>query len=352
MGGVHMQWLQKLFVKEPATRSTLQVPVFTKRGRPFSNPFQSQKERRLVKTLTGLMGLYKDPYKHASIPKGFHYPNAHVPIDEKRPVVTWINHSTFHIMVDGISILTDPVWGDRCSPSKYIGPKRLIKPVKKIEDLGHVDCVLISHNHYDHLDRETVLKLHAQYPSIRWVVPLGVKKWFTKLGIRHVTELGWWQSITWLCLGGKAAKIKVTSVPAQHYSGRYGFDTNRTLWCGWVVESEKSNKNLYFAGDTGYNSYHFKQIGEKFGDIDLALIPIGAYLPRNFMKSVHINPMEAVRIHTEVNAKLSVGCHWGTFKLSSEERKRPLFDLFLAMESRGVPFSEFRALNPNQTINW
>ena len=187
------------------------------------------------------------------------------------------------------------------------------------------------------------------HPEIRWLVPLGVKKWFRKLNVKHVIELAWWQSLYFHHEGHKSIDMQIQAVPAQHFSGRYGWDTNRSLWCGWVLKMKHKNddKQIYFAGDTGYNQYDFREIGRRCGEMDLSLIPIGTYQPRAFMQSVHVNPTEAIQIHTEVKSKLSIGCHFGTFKLSNEEKKRPLFDLFMAMEARGISFDTFRALNDN-----
>lgn len=219
-----------------------------------------------------------------------------------------------------------------------------------MEDLPKIDYILISHNHYDHLDKGTVCRLAKLFPDATWMVPLGVRRWFVKRGISRVVELGW---------GGfyqdEAQQLKMLAVPAQHSSSRLGVgDRDRSLWCGWVVESMRGgrHRSFYFAGDTGYNEVQFKEIGRVFSPIDLALIPIGAYLPRKFMTPLHVSPKESVKIHQDVGASLSVAAHWGTFKLAEEPLSQPPFDLAVAMQEAGLSWEEFRVLRAGQTINW
>lgn len=349
-----MHWVKSLFRDENKSERKKKVKHCFRRRRPFKNPFVSHSKRNLMGTILWALGYYKDPCKNVPIPKGFAYPNIHKPVEEADPQATWINHSTFMLKVWGLTFLTDPIWNNRCSPSKKIGPKRLHPPPFGIENIDHVDYVLISHNHYDHLDRDTILSLHKKFPNIQWLVPLGVKRWFLKLGIKHVIEMGWWQSIKWSDAKNTNVNMLAKCLPAQHFSGRYVWDYNRSLWCGWCIKLEKDGetKKIYFAGDTGYNAHDFKEINKQCGKMDISLIPIGAYLPREFMRSVHMNPSEAVQVHLEVESKLSIAGHWGTFRLSSEGEKRPPFDLFLSMESRGVSLDTFRVLKPGQSINW
>jgi N-acyl-phosphatidylethanolamine-hydrolysing phospholipase D len=266
----------------------------------------------------------------------------------------WINHSTFLIKVENVHILTDPIWSQRCSPVSFFGPKRRHPPALALKTLPKIDYVLISHNHYDHLDKKTVLELFALYPDITWLVPLGVQSWFTKLGISKVFEHTWWESRE-LSNPASSLKISITAVPAQHFSGRNTKDINSTLWVGWVVEFKKDNshsKRFYFVGDTGYNPYDFKKIGEHWQEMDLSLIPIGSYVPRKFMSPVHIEPFDAVRIHQEVKSKLSIGMHWKTFRLSDEPLNQPPYDLYLALQKEGIDPSHFLALEPGHEINW
>ena len=198
--------------------------------------------------------------------------------------ITWIGHDTFLIQVAGLNILTDPIFSERASPFSFIGPKRIVPPPMQLDDLPPIQATIISHNHYDHLDAATIAKLGN---SVNCFVPLGVANWFRDLGVEHVTELDWWQSVA---LG----PIRFHCVPAQHFSMRTPFDANSALWCGWVLTTPAGN--IFFAGDTGY-SVDFREIGQRLGPMRLALIPIGGYMPRWFMKPMHLNPAEAVRVH-------------------------------------------------------
>ena len=220
--------------------------------------------------------------------------------------IMWIGHATLLVQFDGITILTDPVFLNRCSPVRFAGPKRYRPIPCDIEDLPHVTAVVISHNHYDHLEWDAVVKLNHFHKDIRWFVPKGLKDWFTDC--KNVIELAWWEESV-MNLNDKD-DTKVICVPAQHWSQRKLHDAMTSLWCGWVIKGK--THTFYYSGDTGYCPV-FKQIGDKFGPMDLSAIPIGCYSPRNFMKPQHIDPYEAVIIHKEVKSKRSVGIHWGTF---------------------------------------
>lgn len=315
----------------------------------FFNPYQKNVPRGFIDFLLWQMGFYNDPEAPRPIPPGFVYPNPKEKISEKDPGVLWVNHSTFLIEIDDSTFLVDPIWNDRCSPSRFFGPKRVCPPLPPIDNLPPIDYVLISHDHYDHLDLESISTLHGLFPKIIWIVPLGVRSWFLHhlpgIGKESILEIDWWESLT-------LNSAKITSVPAQHFSGRGFWDRNRSLWSGYVVEMNNSRKKFYFAGDTGYNEYDFKEIGRRLGPMDLSLIPIGVYLPRKFMKPVHVNPQEAVTIHAEVRSKLSVGSHFGTFHLSHEPLEQPPYDLFCAMQEAQLPLGEFRVLEPGQRIAW
>ncbi|NGX51338.1 MAG: hypothetical protein K1060chlam2_01204 [Chlamydiae bacterium] len=322
------------------------------KGERFSNPNIDSSKRSLLDIALWQLGFYNDKRAPKAIPKNFRYPNSKRKPREGAPKVTWINHCTFLLNVDGLNLLTDPIWSNRCSPLSFLGPKRRHETPLALENLPRIDLVLISHDHYDHLDRETVLRLHAQCPDITWVVPMGVKRWFQKQGIKHVVELDWWQETE---LGIRGQEVVITAVPTQHFSGRGILDKNRSLWAGFVVDfirPKKREKRLYFVGDTGYNRNDFKKIGEEFGEIDLSLIPIGTYLPHAFMDPVHIDPSKSAAIHNEVGSLLSVGMHWKTFRLSGEELDQPPYDLFRALKRRGIEPKNFRVLEPGQTINW
>lgn len=238
----------------------------------------------------------------------------------------WLGHSTFLLELNGHTILTDPIFSDRASPVSFAGPKRYVPHPIDYQTLPEIDSVVISHDHYDHLDEATVAMLGN---NSHYYVPLGLKGWFLEQGIsaENVTELDWWQS-------SDKQKVRFTALPSQHWSGRGLFNRNATLWASWLIETPE--KRVWFAGDTGYNPHDFKEIGEKIDDIDLALIPIGAYSPRHFMKVHHVNPQEAVQIHQDVGARLSVGMHWGTFPLTAEAPAEPASLLLKETEKLGL----------------
>ena len=242
-----------------------------------------------------------------------------------QPRLTWIGHATFLFQYQGIILLTDPHMSRRASPLSFTGPKRLVPLPIDATELPPIDYVVISHSHYDHLD-ETTVKALGDRPM--WLVPLGVKAIIVDWGIdpNRVVELDWWQS-------QQFDAVRFTTTPAHHFSARSLFDRNQTLWASWMVEMD--GFSLWFSGDTAYNSIHFKQIGERFPDIDLALIPIGAYGPRWFMKASHVNPEEAVMIHQEIGATQSIGMHWGTFQLTSEPMLEPPKRLVAAVKAAG-----------------
>jgi N-acyl-phosphatidylethanolamine-hydrolysing phospholipase D len=229
-----------------------------------------------------------------------------------QPTVTWVGHSTLLVQLDGVNVLTDPQWSPRASPFSFAGPKRVTPPGLRLEDLPPVHLVLISHDHYDHLDVATVQQLHAAHRP-RFLVPLGLKAWFADLGITDVEELDWWQSRT-------ERGLTFTAVPAQHFSSRTLWDRNRRLWCGWTVAGR--DRRLFFAGDTAYNEV-FKEIGTRLGPFDLAAVPIGAYLPPVIMKAAHTTPEEALQILQDVRGRSMVPIHWGTFDLADEPLEEP-----------------------------
>lgn len=236
-----------------------------------------------------------------------------VPEPDSSLGVIWLGHSTFLLRSNGLTVLTDPILSDRASPLSFAGPKRLAELPYTLEQLPVIDIVIISHNHYDHLDKQTIKQLGNQP---QYLVPLGLKDWFEAVGIEgeRVHELDWWQQ--WSGRG-----IKITATPSQHWSGRGLFDRNESLWASWVLEWD--SRRLWFGGDTGYNPVQFKQIGEKWTSFDLAMIPIGAYAPRWFMKASHVNPEESIQIHNDIGSRFSIGMHWSTFQLSAESLEEP-----------------------------
>lgn len=320
----------------------------------FSNPYIGNIRRNVWHFLRWHWGHYEDLLPAAAPPKEFSYPLPDFSYNNLKPKVMWVNHCTFLIEIDGVRILTDPIWGRRCSPFSFIGPKRRHEPSISIEKLPEIDMVLLSHNHYDHLDASTVRALYKRFPQIMWFVPAGLGKWFNKRRISNVKELRWWEE-TLFKLPHKEAKLWISSVPAQHHSGRGLFDANKSLWMGFVVKAvreQKENKSFYFVGDTAYNPFDFKKIGELFPKIDLCLCPIGTYKPGRFMRTVHSSPEDAVQIHQDVKSELSIGMHWKTFKLSEEDLNRPPYDLYLAMKKYNLNLETFLPLEPGIEINW
>ncbi len=250
--------------------------------------------------------------------------------------VTWLGHATFLIQVAGLNILTDPMFSDRASPVKFAGPKRLVPPPLRPEELPPIDAVVISHNHYDHLDKDSVTRLG---PAASFFVPLGLADWFRQAGLPRVQELDWWQSATF-------GPIRVHCVPAQHFSIRTPFDANKTLWAGWVVETPAGK--IFFAGDTGY-SKDFREIGRRLGPMRLALIPIGGYMPRWFMKPMHLDPPAAIQVHRDVGAQQSIGMHWGTFKLTEEPLAEPPLYLRQVLAEQQIPQEQFLVMGFGET---
>jgi N-acyl-phosphatidylethanolamine-hydrolysing phospholipase D len=250
--------------------------------------------------------------------------------------VTWIGHSTFLVQMAGINILTDPIWSERASPTPWAGPKRYVPPGLNWQDLPGIDAVIISHNHYDHLDLATVKRLGK---GTGFFVPLGLARWFRGAGLSKVVELDW----------GEAAglgPIRLHCVPAQHFSSRGLFDRDVSLWASWVLEGPPGR--LFFACDTGY-SPDFKEIGAHFGPVRLSLLPIGGYQPRWFMRPMHVDPPEAVKIHRDLRSQQSIGMHWGTFKLTDEPLGEPPLYLARSLSEAGLAAESFLVLKIGET---
>ena len=266
-----------------------------------------------------------------------------------QPAITWVGHATMLVQANGLNVLTDPVFSLRASPVQFAGPRRAQPPGLAIADLPKIDVVLISHNHYDHLDAESVKALVNQgWAEPLFIVPLGVKDWFTKLGVTHVRELDWWDSVV-----EKGVEFNFT--PVQHWSARGVGDRSQTLWGGWAVFG--ADFHWYFSGDTGY-SKDFADTQQRFaarqtaalgGGFDIALIAVGAYEPRWFMKEQHVNPAEAVQIHQDLKAKRSVGVHWGTFELTDEPLDQPPRDLAAARKAAGLADDDFFVMAVGET---
>jgi L-ascorbate metabolism protein UlaG (beta-lactamase superfamily) len=254
---------------------------------------------------------------------------------------TFIGHSTFLVQIGGICVLTDPIWSKRCSPVWFAGPRRVRPPGQRLDALPGVDLLLVTHNHYDHMDLRTLRRVRR-----RWTPPtatgLGNARHLAKAGIRSAVELDWWQSTD-------LAGARVTYVPAQHFSSRTLRDRNCSLWGGFVVEA--GGAVVYFAGDSGYCP-HFAEIGLRFPRIDLALLPIGAYEPRWFMRQQHVNPEEAVHAHLDLRPRRSLGMHFGTFQLTDEAIDAPVAALRQARADAGVAEADFDVLGFGETRDY
>ena len=244
-------------------------------------------------------------------------------VDGGRMRVTWVNHATMLVQFDGVNILTDPIWSERCSPVSFAGPKRHRAPAIRFEDLPPIDAVLVSHNHYDHLDVPTLRRLRGA----RILTPLGNAALMAKHGIDGAADLDWWQD------AAVSDRVRVTLVPAQHFCARGLSDRNFTLWGGFVISGPSGH--AYFAGDTGWGK-HFEEIAARFGPVRVAMLPIGAYLPRWFMKPAHISPSEAIDAHDVLQARTSIAMHHGTFRLGDDGYEQPVIDLRAALAAKGA----------------
>ena len=254
---------------------------------------------------------------------------------------TWVNHATFLLQTAHCNILTDPVFSKRVSPVSWAGPARVHAPGVEFSALPRIDAVLVSHDHYDHCDLPSLRRLAEAFQPL-FIVPLGHGALLKKIGATRVVELDWWQTYA------RATEVTVTLTPARHWTRRTLRGTNRRLWGGFLVQAARCK--LWFVGDSGYDQRLFREIGRRWGAPDLALIPIGAYEPRWFMQSAHMNPAEAVQAHLDVGAHQSVGMHWGTFQLTDEAREAPVQALKEARNAADLTPLQFRVLAPGESI--
>ena len=275
---------------------------------------------------------------------------------QMQPAVTWIGHITVLAQIGGLNMLTDPVFSERCAPVQWAGPKRHTPPGVRLDQLPHIDVVLLSHNHYDHMDEGSLQALSKQSGgSPLFITPLGHKHWFARRGISRVLELDWWDTHV-LDATECSARIPVTLTPSQHWSARTPTDAMRSLWGGLAVRAPDCH--LFFAGDTAYSKdfadirQHFapEQTPELGGGFDIALLPIGAYEPRWFMKDQHVNPEEAVQIFQDLGCKQALAVHWGTFQLTDEALDEPPKALALAKQKTGLQADRFVALAIGETM--
>ncbi len=257
-----------------------------------------------------------------------------LPVTVSKPVarvdsdikITFVGHSTFLIQTEKLNILTDPVWSKRVSPFKWAGPSRTHLPGIELGELPQIDVVLVSHNHYDHMDIDTLKKIE-ETGSPLVLTGFGNEAFLKSEGIMRVVEMKWWDEAT-------EEGFRFTYLPAQHFSGRWIDDRNETLWGGFLMTTP-NGKKIYFGGDSGYGPF-VKEIERRTGQMDLAIIPIGAYEPREFFKEMHNNPEDAVLTHLDLKSKQSVACHFGTFQLTAEDIGDPAKDLKIALTKYGV----------------
>ncbi len=308
----------------PEVLKTYQPVEHFQKGRFFNPGVAEHGSRQLLRWIaTRKVGPWRNWIPSEPGPK----PPAQVEGNALR--VTFVNHSTVLLQTEGINILTDPVWSERVSPVSFSGPRRHRAPGIRFEDLPPIHCILISHNHYDHLDIPTLRRLAAVHqPTV--FCPLGVADLIRGAGLRDVHELDWGQGQSW-------SGMHIHCVQAQHFSARTPFDRNRALWCGWVVESEGGR--IYYAGDSGFGGF-FAEVGERFAPIRLALLPIGAYEPEWFMGPMHMTPEQAVEVKGIVGAEVAVAVHFGTFALADDGETAPVERLrrALAEESESQQF--------------
>ncbi len=269
-----------------------------------------------------------------------------------QPAITWIGHASVLAQFGGLNVITDPIFSERASPVSFLGPKRAQPSGLALAELPRIDIVVVSHNHYDHCDEASLRALNAQAggPPL-FIVPLGVKAWLADAGISNAVELDWWQSRRVDTVGGA---VDVVLTPVQHWSGRSLGDRLQTLWGGYAIFAV--DFHLYYGGDTGYSA-DFAETKKRFaerqrtgGGFDIALLPIGGYEPRWFMRDQHLNPAEAVLAHRDLGAKRSLGVHWGTFELTDESLDEPPRALAAALKEQGIGADIFTVVAIGQTL--
>lgn len=250
--------------------------------------------------------------------------------------LTWIGHATMLVQTNGVNILTDPHFSERASPVQFAGPIRHVPLTVTVNDLPEIDVIFVSHSHYDHLDTGSIRALQQRFPNATYIVPLGLAAWFRELGISKIHELDWWDAVAF-------RGLNFTFVPAKHWSKRTPFDRDNSLWGGIVIEERSGAApwRFIYTGDTAY-SRDFADIAARFpGGFDWLAVPIGAYAPRWFMQTQHVNPEEAVQIMKDLGARQALGVHWGSFALTDEALDQPPKDLATALATHAVPAGRF-----------
>ena len=298
-------------------------------GKKFLNP-NGQQAKGITEVFKWMRQRKREPWSKQSLQPS-PWPT---PVQPDGIRISFVNHSTFLIQIGEYNILTDPVWSKRVSPFSWAGPKRMSAPGMSMDELPAIHAILLSHNHYDHLDVKTLKRLHTLFDPLIFT-PLGVGQYIHKLGLNASADLDWWDEID-LFPG-----LKLQALPASHFSSRGILDRDATLWCGYMIESDLGN--VYFAGDTGYGEF-FHDIAAKTRHMDIALLPIGAYMPEWFMSPIHTSPKEAVAIHQILKPDISIASHFGTFPLADDGRETPVNALKLAMDEAAIEKDRFITL--------
>jgi N-acyl-phosphatidylethanolamine-hydrolysing phospholipase D len=301
----------------------MRVPAHHRPGGGFRNPWPSAQMHgfldflkwSLIERRRNLRRPDPDPSAFTRVAPAYSVPRGAPDLF----TITWVGHTSFLIQIAGLNLLTDPVWSDRASPVQFAGPRRWVPPAVDFDRLPPIDAVILSHDHYDHLDSSTVSRLAERYPAAKWYAPLGVGDFLRRQGARDVIERDWWEE-------SALGDLRLTCLPAQHFSGRTLGKRNSTLWCGWALRTE--DNSLFFAGDTALHP-EYGSIATRCGPFDVAILPIGAYEPRWFMGSVHMNPEDCIDAVDQLEtgqhgARLVMAAaHWGTFKLTDEPMDEP-----------------------------
>lgn len=334
------------------TREVGSQPAHHSPGGGFQNPWPGNESRGLSDIVRWMQERRGQP--RAPTPARGSFPTAAPVIARPRAGVsehtaTWIGHSTILLQSAGVNIITDPVFSERASPVQWLGPRRVMPPAMDMSALPPLDIVLLSHSHYDHLDKAAVQQLAREHPQATWVVPLGLSGYVRGWGVRSIVELDWWQE-------AEIEGVQITATPARHFSARRLGDRNESLWCGYALSI--GDRRAYFAGDTAYHP-EFHPIGERCGPFALVMMPIGAYDPRWFMHVVHVDPEEAVQAyadllppHAGAELPLMLGIHWGTFRLTDEPMDEPPRRIRTRWRKHGFDESRLWIASFGETRRW